>query len=79
VKLLVECNACQIVAVTRTLEKLAGLTQQGVRVRKGDFDDPAGLKAAFSGGERLLLISTDAIERPGRRVEQHLRAIEIAK
>ena len=44
-------------------------------MRAGDFDDPASLPAAFAGGERMLLISTDTI---GRRVAQHTAAIEAA-
>lgn len=79
VELLAESGAGRVVAVTRTPEKLADLAPKGVTARPGDFDNPAGLKAAFAGGERLLLISTDAVDRPGRRVEQHARAIEAAK
>jgi NAD(P)H dehydrogenase (quinone) len=44
-------------------------------VRYGDFDDPASLPEAFAGGDRMLLISTDAI---GRRVPQHRAAIDAA-
>jgi NAD(P)H dehydrogenase (quinone) len=49
-----------------------------VEVRKGDFDDPATLDAAFRGGERLLIVSTDSLDRPGHRFEQHRNAIEAA-
>jgi NAD(P)H dehydrogenase (quinone) len=62
-----------VVLVTRTPEKLAGL---GGQVRYGDFGDPASLEAAFAGGERLLLISTDVV---GARVQGHLNAIAAAK
>ncbi|MFF0952775.1 hypothetical protein ACFYE9_35665 [Rhizobium leguminosarum] len=31
---------------------------------------------AFAGIERALLVSTDARDRPGRRLEQHTRAIK---
>ena len=68
----------QIIAGSRDVEKLAGL--DGVTIRRVDFDDDeATLQAAFEGVDRLLLISTDALDRPGRRAEQHLRAIRAAK
>jgi NAD(P)H dehydrogenase (quinone) len=65
-----------VVLVTRTPERLDDLAARGVEVRKGDFDEPGELAGAFSGGERLLLISTDKI---GARVPQHRNAIEAAE
>jgi len=65
----------EIVLVTRRPENLREFQARGAEVRYGDFDDPATLAAAFTGGERLLLISTDAI---GRRVPQHGAAIDAA-
>jgi NAD(P)H dehydrogenase (quinone) len=44
-------------------------------VRRADFDDEASLVAAFTGADRALLISTDALDRPGRRLAQHQRAL----
>jgi NAD(P)H dehydrogenase (quinone) len=70
--------ASRIVAATRKPEALAGLANRGVTVRRADFDDPASLAAAFAGVARLLLISTDAIDRPGHRLAQHRNAIEAA-
>jgi NAD(P)H dehydrogenase (quinone) len=64
-----------LVLVTRRPDALADLAARGVDVREGDFDAPATLAAAFAGGERLLLISTDAL---GRRVEQHRAAVDAA-
>jgi NAD(P)H dehydrogenase (quinone) len=61
-----------VVAVTRRPEALAGVD---VEVRAGDFDAPDSLAAAFAGGEKLLLISTDAV---GRRVPGHMAAIDAA-
>jgi NAD(P)H dehydrogenase (quinone) len=63
----------QVILVTRRPEALADLTQRGAEVRYGDFDEPASLVGAFSGGDRMLLISTPTI---GRRIEQHRAAIE---
>jgi NAD(P)H dehydrogenase (quinone) len=64
-----------LVLVTRRPGALRELRGQGVDVRYGDFDDPASLRAAFAGGQRMLLTSTDAL---GRRVRQHRAAIEAA-
>ncbi len=44
--------------------------------RVADFDKPETLVEAVKGGDRLLLISTDAI---GSRIAQHKNAIEAAK
>jgi len=64
-----------VVLVTRRPEALAELAGPGVEVRRGDFDERAALPAAFAGGRRLLLISTDVLER---RLEQHRAAIDAA-
>lgn len=69
----------RVVATTRHPEKLASLSARGVKVRKADFEDPASLAAAFAGVDRMLLISTDAIDRPGRRLAQHKAAIDAAR
>ena len=69
--------AGQIIAATRKPESLADLAKQGVQVRAADFDS-AELAKSFAGAKRLLLISTDAVDRPGRRLEQHLKAIKAA-
>jgi NAD(P)H dehydrogenase (quinone) len=78
VELLLEKGAGKIVAGTRKPEKLADLAARGVVVRPADFDDPKGLQAALEGVDRVLIISTDAIDRPGRRLAQHRAAVEAA-
>lgn len=75
VELLLERNAGPIIATTRKPESLADLAARGVDVRKADFEDPSSLAAAVTGAERALLVSTDALDRPGRRVAQHRAAI----
>lgn len=70
--------ANKIIATTRKPETLAALAAKGVQVRAADFDDTAGLAAAFKGAERLLLISTDAMDKPGRRLAQHRNAVAAA-
>ncbi len=67
-----------IVAVTRTPEKLAGFAAKGMMVRAGDFDAPAGLVAAFQDIDTLLIIPTSDL-RPGMRTPQHNAAVDAAK
>ena len=67
-----------IVAATRSPEKLATLAARGVITRKADFDDAASLEAAFAGVDRLLIISTDALDTPGKRLTQHKAAVAAA-
>jgi NAD(P)H dehydrogenase (quinone) len=78
VELLLEKEAGKIVAGTRKPEKLADLAARGVTVRHADFDDPKELEAALAGADRVLIISTDAIDRPGRRLAQHKAAVAAA-
>ena len=68
----------QIIAATRNPEKLAELANRGVITRKADFDDAAGLEKAFAGVDRLLIISTDALDTPGKRLAQHKAAVAAA-
>ena len=71
--------ASKIIATSRKPETLATLKARGVDVRAADFDDTANLVKAFKGATRLLLISTDAMDRPGHRFEQHKNAIAAAE
>jgi NAD(P)H dehydrogenase (quinone) len=65
----------ELILITRRPEKLAHLAARGVTVRAGDFDDPASLRSAFAGGDKMLLISST---RVGRRLPQHRAAIDAA-
>jgi len=58
--------ANNIIATSRTPDKLTSWAAQGVTVRAADFEDPTSLPAAFQGAERLLLISTDAVSKAER-------------
>jgi len=71
--------ASKIIATTRKPETLAALKAKGVDVRAADFDDTDNLVKAFKGATRLLLISTDAMDRPGHRLQQHKNAIAAAE
>lgn len=68
----------RIIAGTRNPAKLGQLTDRGIQARRLDFEDPASLVGALAGVDRMLLISTDAIDRPGRRLAQHKAVIESA-
>lgn len=69
----------RLIATTRKPETLKDLAAKGVTVRAADLDDTASLRSAFAGAERLLLINTDALDRPGRRLAQHQAAIAAAE
>ncbi len=67
-----------IVAGSRDTAKLADLAALGVGTRRVDFDDKASLEAAFAGIDRLLIVSTDELGAPGKRLAQHTGAVEAA-
>lgn len=75
---LLDRSGTTIVAGTRDPARLADLHDRGVEVRRVDFDDPDSLPSALRGVDRILVISTDALERPGARVAQHRRMIDAA-
>ncbi|MCI2238635.1 NAD(P)H-binding protein [Paenibacillus sp. TRM 82003] len=68
--------AGDVVAVVRTPGKVADLAERGVRVRRGDYDEPDTLREALAGVDRLLLVSGDT---PGQRVTQHANVVEAAR
>ena len=68
-------NLADIVLGTRRPEIVREIVGPQPRVRFVDFDDPASLSAAFSGVDRLLVISTDSV---GQRVSQHGAAFAAA-
>ena len=74
-RLLERVEPADLILVTRRPAALREWLARGVDVRCGDFDDRGSLRAAFAGGDRMLLISTDAV---GRRVRQHRAAIDVA-
>jgi NAD(P)H dehydrogenase (quinone) len=65
-------QAEQITATGRRTETLADLQMKGVTVRRADFGDPASLREAFAGADRLLLVSSSEV---GQRVQQHANAV----
>jgi len=65
-----------IVAIARSVGKISDLSDKGVTVRFGDYDDAASLDAALAGVNNLLLVSAS---EPGKRVPQHQAVITAAQ
>lgn len=78
-ELLLEAQAGTIIAATRMPENLNDFKQRGVIVRRADFDAPETLAEAFAGADRLALISTNAVGKPGWRLDQHRNAVNAAQ
>jgi NAD(P)H dehydrogenase (quinone) len=68
----------RIIATSRKPGALADLAARGVTVRTADFDEPGTLAEAFRGADRVLLVSTDALLEPGKRLAQHRAAVQAA-
>lgn len=68
--------ADRIAALVRDSGKATDLAQLGIDVRQGDYFDVAGLRQAFEGVDRVLLVSTTAFSD---RETQHLNVIQAAK
>ncbi|MDX3925211.1 MAG: SDR family oxidoreductase [Shinella sp.] len=72
-------DPASIIATTRDVARLSDYAAKGVTIRKADFDDAASLDEAFAGAGKVLIISTDALDEPGKRLRQHLGAVSAAK
>jgi NAD(P)H dehydrogenase (quinone) len=57
--------------------RAADLVARGVRVRRGDFTDPASLAEAFEGATQVLIVSAN--ETGEAAVAQHTAAIDAAR
>ena len=62
---------------TRTPEKLGHRIAQGFEVVRADYEDPASLKAAYTGADIVLVISGEGPNEV--RIAQHRNAFEAAK
>lgn len=67
-----------IVAGTRDTSKAADLAARGIDIRRVDFNDATTMATAFAGIDCLLIISTDELGVPGKRLAQHKTAVEAA-
>ncbi len=79
VQLLLEKGGNTVIAASRDPSKLADLAAKGAETRRADFDDPQTVTTAFAGVDRVLIISTDALGVPGKRLTQHQNAVAAAK
>lgn len=70
-------GAEQIGVSVRDPHKAQAFADRGVRVRQGDFGDPASLAHAFEGATRVLIMSSGALGDAG--VQLHGAAIDAAK
>lgn len=68
--------AAEIIAVVRKPESVADLAAKGVQVRKADYTQPDALRAALTGVDKLLLISSSEV---GQRTAQHQNVVDAAK
>lgn len=75
-RLLERLPAGEVGVSVRTPEQAADLRERGVRVRRGDFDDPASLEHAFAGAAQVLIVSVDRIGEPA--IAAHRAAIDAA-
>jgi NAD(P)H dehydrogenase (quinone) len=76
-RLLERVPATSVGVSVRDVTKAAGLIERGVRVRTGDFTEPAGLEHAFEGADQVLVISA-AIAGPAA-VTANRAAIDAAR
>ncbi|MGW4685680.1 SDR family oxidoreductase [Streptomyces sp. NPDC004244] len=75
-ELLKRVPAAEVAVAVRDKAKAEDLAERGVEVRIADYDAPETLADAFRAGDRVLLVSGNAV---GRRVPQHTAVIEAAK
>jgi NAD(P)H dehydrogenase (quinone) len=76
-QLLTKRPAGQIAALVHNRSKAAALEQQGVVLRAGDYDDPAGLREALRGAGTVLLVSGTNESEQG--LQQHKNVVDAAK
>jgi NAD(P)H dehydrogenase (quinone) len=69
--------ASELAVSVRNPEKAESLRARGVEVRQGDFDHPESLENAFTGIDRLLIISADGDNET--RIHQHTNAVQAAE
>ncbi len=77
-RLLTRHPAGRVAAAVRRPDGAADLAARGVAVRHADYDEPATLRTAFEGADRLLLISSPELD-PARRTAQHRAAVDAAR
>ncbi|MET0928676.1 MAG: NAD(P)H-binding protein [Aeromicrobium sp.] len=74
--LLAKVPATEIIAIARDAAMAQPIADRGVEVRIASYDDPAALKAALQGVEKVLLISGNEVASD--RAAQHANVIDAA-
>ncbi|MCP2342278.1 NAD(P)H-binding protein [Actinomadura rupiterrae] len=74
-ELLERVPAGEVVAVVRNRAKAADLAGLGVRIRVADYTEPRTLEGVFEAGDRVLLISSNAMED---NTAQHAAVVDAA-
>ena len=74
--LLERVPAAQLVAIARTPASLQSFAALGVTVRQGDYNRPETFDTAFTGVDKVLLISSNEL---GQRATQHKAVIDAAR
>lgn len=64
---------------TRDPSKVEDFSALGIRVRAGDFSDPASLHVSFEGATQILLVSSNARAKGDDPLIQHRSVIDAAK
>jgi NAD(P)H dehydrogenase (quinone) len=67
----------QLAVSVRDPARANSFQAHGINVRQGDFEDPASLKSAFAGVDRILIVSTDGNNET--RIRQHKTAVRAAQ
>jgi NAD(P)H dehydrogenase (quinone) len=75
-RLLDRVPSSEVAVAVRDVRKADAIRARGVEVRHGDYDDPASLRAAFAGADRLLFVSSPTLEN---RVAQHRGVVAAAR
>jgi NAD(P)H dehydrogenase (quinone) len=75
-RLLARVPAAEVGVSVRDVSTVAGLAARGVRVRRGDYTDPASLTGAFEGASQVLVVS--AATTGDAAMTQHRAAIDAA-
>lgn len=78
-RLLERVHASTVAVAVRNPGKAKDWAAVGVEVRQADYDDPASLRRAFAGADRLLFISAPVLEGSRSRVDQHRNVVAAAR
>jgi NAD(P)H dehydrogenase (quinone) len=68
----------EVAVAVRDRNKAERWARRGVHVRRGDYDDEASMRAALTGAEHVLFISSPELDS-AKRIPQHKTVIRAAK